>query len=87
VPSLDVPEHRLNDLHPRWILDETTGLQVGLCFTCPVCPDGHTIRFLFGTTWRRTGHEFHVLTLTPSVDATAGSCGFHGWITNGEVRW
>lgn len=37
--------------------------------------------------WRRAGETFETLTLTPSILRTRskGGCGWHGWITNGEV--
>ena len=34
---------------------------------------------------QRTGDTFEALTLTPSV-LRIGGCGWHGFITNGEVR-
>lgn len=34
--------------------------------------------------WQRTGDTFDTLTLTPSI-LRMGSCGWHGFITNGEV--
>lgn len=37
--------------------------------------------------WDRTGETFETLTLTPSILASKdhGGCGWHGFITNGEV--
>jgi hypothetical protein len=36
--------------------------------------------------WTRTGETFEVLTLTPSIlRAEPLGCGWHGYITNGEV--
>lgn len=37
--------------------------------------------------WQRTGETFDTLTLTPSIHSVAdkGGCGWHGFITNGEV--
>jgi hypothetical protein len=37
--------------------------------------------------WTRTGEDFETLTLTPSIhsDPAKGGCGWHGFITNGEV--
>lgn len=42
--------------------------------------DGHA-------TWQRTGDTFDTLTLTPSIlrNPEKGGCGWHGFITNGEV--
>lgn len=39
-------------------------------------------------TWRREGDTIETLTLTPSILRTPekGGCGWHGWITAGEVR-
>lgn len=38
--------------------------------------------------WRRTGDTFETLTLTPSIHRLEkrGGCGWHGFITDGEVR-
>lgn len=38
--------------------------------------------------WQRTGHTFETLTLTPSIlrSREKGGCGWHGFITDGEVR-
>lgn len=40
-----------------------------------------------GTTWNRVGDTFETLTLTPSILRTPakGGCGWHGYITNGEI--
>lgn len=37
--------------------------------------------------WSRTGETFETLTLTPSIHRVKekGGCGWHGFITNGEV--
>lgn len=39
--------------------------------------------------WKRTGDTFETLTLTPSIlrvdTPTEGGCGWHGYITNGEI--
>ena len=37
--------------------------------------------------WQRTGEDFATLTLTPSIlrSREKGGCGWHGFITNGEV--
>ena len=34
--------------------------------------------------WQRTGETFETLTLTPSI-LRVGGCGWHGFITNGEI--
>lgn len=38
--------------------------------------------------WQRTGETFETLTLRPSIlrSHDKGGCGWHGFITNGEVR-
>lgn len=37
--------------------------------------------------WQRTGETFETLTLTPSIlrSTDKGGCGWHGFITNGQV--
>jgi hypothetical protein len=37
--------------------------------------------------WQRTGETFETLTVTPSIlrSRDKGGCGWHGFITNGEV--
>lgn len=71
---------------------------VGLICRCPCgCPDELYVPFLnpldggppleerYG--WQRTGHTFETLTLTPSIHRLGPrSCGWHGFITDGEVR-
>lgn len=39
-------------------------------------------------TWQRAGETFETLTLTPSIlrNQSKGGCGWHGFITNGEIR-
>lgn len=69
---------------------------VGVSFSCPCgCADECTIEFdvaLDGQPWRtddhgwkRTGDTFETLTLEPSIQRVGG-CGWHGFITKGEVR-
>lgn len=38
--------------------------------------------------WQRTGDTFETLTLTPSIlrSKAKGGCGWHGFVTAGEVR-
>lgn len=45
----------------------------------PIDPDANM--------WNRTGDTFETLSLTPSIlfDPAKGGCGWHGYITNGEV--
>lgn len=42
-----------------------------------------------GAQWTREGDTFDTLTLRPSILSAAekGGCGFHGFVTNGEVTW
>jgi hypothetical protein len=37
--------------------------------------------------WQRSGENFETLTLSPSIlrDPAKGGCGWHGFITNGEI--
>lgn len=46
----------------------------------PPVNDGHA-------SWQRTGDTFETLTLTPSIlrSTNKGGCGWHGFITNGEI--
>ena len=41
-----------------------------------------------GHAWTRTGDTFDTLTLKPSIyrNEAKGGCGWHGFITNGEVH-
>jgi hypothetical protein len=72
---------------------------IGLSFTCPCCGAWRYVPFsnpLDGgpphqpdhALWHRTGETFETLTLTPSVLSAVekGGCGWHGFITNGEVH-
>lgn len=38
-------------------------------------------------TWQRTGETFENMTLTPSIfrNPAKGGCGWHGYITNGQI--
>lgn len=73
---------------------------VGLMFDCP-CGGEHcwvAVNFAnpldggpalegCGPNWQRTGETFETLTLTPSIlkSREKGGCGWHGFVTNGEV--
>ena len=71
--------------------------QVGVAFDCPCgcdqrCfipfanpPDGLGPIEPSEPGWNRTGDTFETLTLTPSI-LRVGGCGWHGFITGGEVR-
>lgn len=69
---------------------------VGICFSCPCgCDspcfvplrnplDGGPAHGDERHTWERTGETFETLTLTPSI--LRHGCGWHGWVTNGEIK-
>ena len=72
---------------------------VGLHFDCPCGKCGvpcyvHVNPPLDGGeaidahSWTRTGDTFDTVTLKPSIyrNEKKGGCGWHGWITNGEVH-
>lgn len=73
---------------------ERTG--VGVILDCP-CGCGHDLYVPFANPldggaalearhgWQRTGETFETLTVKPSIHRVGNSCGWHGWITNGEV--
>ncbi len=56
--------------------------RVGIEFTNP--EDGQGPIRSDGHTWEREGTTFETLTLKPSI-LRVGGCGWHGWVTNGEV--
>lgn len=73
---------------------------VGLSFDCPCGACGIRCAVIFSNpigggpsivqgrtpTWERVGETFDALTLTPSILRTLPrGCGWHGFITNGEV--
>lgn len=70
---------------------------VGLVCNCP-CGSGHELYVPFENPigpgplkaqwgWLRTGESFETLTLVPSIfRKEPGECGWHGFITGGEVR-
>jgi hypothetical protein len=74
---------------------------VGLVCQCPCGDhdEGHELYVGFanpldggpaldsGPRWQRTGDTFDTLTLTPSIlrSRAKGGCGWHGFITNGNV--
>ncbi len=74
--------------------------RVGVTFDCPCgcSPDGQRVAIEFsnpieggaptrsdGHTWQRTGETFETLTLSPSI-LRRRACGWHGFVTNGEIR-
>jgi hypothetical protein len=75
---------------------ETVAEAHGARFACP-CGCGVTIfvciadrgvpeKFGQGLRWAATGKDYSDLTLTPSIQILRPGCGWHGFITNGEVR-
>lgn len=69
---------------------------VGITFDCP-CGCGDRVFASFDNPidggpplgdarplWSRTGESFDEMTLRPSILRIDG-CGWHGWITNGEI--
>lgn len=72
---------------------------IGVSFDCPCGCDqrcvvlfenptdgGPRLEGYTKTLWQRTGDTFETLTLTPSILRTPPrGCGWHGFITNGEV--
>jgi hypothetical protein len=79
---------------------ERKGVGVLLTCPCGNCDDMHDLYVPFTNpidggppvndghaTWQRTGDTFETLTLTPSIlrSKEKGGCGWHGFITNGEI--
>lgn len=56
--------------------------RVAVCFENPL--DGKPPRQDRRSLWRRQGETFETLTLHPSI-RRVGGCGWHGFVTNGEV--
>lgn len=66
----------------------------GLLFTCPKCPDGHSVVVWFAgvplKAWRSGPGRWHVtggtglgdLTLSPSIQTAC----WHGWVRSGETE-
>jgi hypothetical protein len=82
------------------VLERTDNVAVadGIRFLCPRCYEKnggaagtHQIRVPFAGRglgqmgWHVAGTSFSDLTLTPSIALPGERCGFHGFITNGEV--
>lgn len=90
---------KLTDLNPHFIsAGERKG--IGMLFDCPCGKCGELCGIEFHNPidggpshdpmrhahWHRTGETFETLTLTPSIHRSGpGGCGWHGFITNGEV--
>lgn len=68
----------------------------GVMFTCPLCT-GHMVLCWFRDRgvpddetprpgrWAASGTGLSDLTLSPSVHLSGPGCGWHGFVTNGEV--
>lgn len=74
---------------------------VGVIFDCPCgnADENHQLYVPFANPldggpqhdaqgWQRTGDTFETLTLSPSIlrSIAKGGCGWHGFITQGEIR-
>lgn len=68
--------------------------RVGVGFDCPKCGPIHRAFIPFANpfdggppthpmAWQRTGEDFDTLSLHPSI--LRRDCGWHGFITNGEI--
>lgn len=68
--------------------------KIGLFCNCPKCGASHPLllpfanpfdggKLIYSVAWQRTGNTFETLTLTPSIFRK--DCGWHGYITNGEI--
>lgn len=85
---------RLSALGAEWVKWDENPSPV-LEFNCPNCRK-HLIAVCFaqpslfpsGAVWCITSgsHMIDTLSVFPSIDLTK-TCGFHGWIESGEVRW
>lgn len=71
---------------------------VGITFDCPCGKCGERTTIIFSNpidggkdygagnpTWHRTGENFEILTLNPSIQRMGG-CGWHGFLTDGEFK-
>ena len=91
---------RLADLHPQFrMIDDGNGPRRWLRFDCPL-GHGHQIGVpVEGPgAWGMTGELPDTLSITPSIDASrrepqpsdsaylVRACGWHGFVTDGEVR-
>lgn len=82
-----------------WRKADTASEAQGLWFQCPKCKSagGHYVLCWFKDRgiadtetpgpgrWTPTGSDFGSLSLEPSVLLSGAGCGWHGYITNGEV--
>ena len=92
---------KLTDLNPTFVSGSGGVRKgIGIIFDCPCGKCGTLCGVEFrnpidggplydparNAHWQRTGETFESLTLTPSIHRSgAGGCGWHGYITNGEV--
>lgn len=91
---------KLVDLNPKFLgARHANGVteKAGVDLDCPCGKCGHRLYVPFKVPigpgdpymnekgWNRTGETFETLTLEPSI-LRIGLCGWHGYITNGEIR-
>lgn len=91
---------KLTELNPKFLGARHGGgvtERAGVDLDCPCGKCGHRLYVPFKNPigpgesysnekgWDRTGETFETLTLTPSI-LRIGLCGWHGYITSGEVR-
>ena len=62
-------------------------IRVYVDFSNPIDGLGPASRQAESHSWNRTGNTFETLTLTPSIlrSRDKGGCGWHGFVTAGEV--
>ena len=92
---------KLTSLNPEFINGSGDREGIGLMFDCPCgCTARAFVTFSnpldgrgpftekFRPLWKRTGEYFETMTLTPSIHRikNLGGCGWHGWLTNGELK-
>ena len=63
------------------------GIALYIRFTNPLDEGSKLSEEEYGPAWERTGETFETLTLRPSIlrSKDKGGCGWHGFVTNGEV--
>ncbi len=92
---------RLVDLSPAWLTTGNGRAGMGIIFECPHCDGASNVGCWFANPldggppapageepaprWHRTGDTFDMLSITPSIDASA-SGHWHGFVTNGVCQ-
>jgi hypothetical protein len=82
----------LEGMSHAWDITEAQGIR----FTCPKCSEHQVIVWFRDRgvpdsatpgpgRWVCSGISFDDLSLTPSINLSGGGCGWHGFITNGEI--